>query len=436
MNAPAAPATRGQVWAWGLWDWGSAAFNAVILTFVFSRYLVEGVADDPVRATSLLGWTLGAAGLLVALAAPVVGQRADGAGRRRRSVAAWTALTVLSMAAMFAVVDDHAYLALGLGLLALGSVTFEFATVSYYAMLRQVSTPATIGRVSGFGWALGYFGGIVLLSLVYFGLVAGEGGLLGVPTEDGLNIRVVALVAAVWFALFALPMLLVVPELPPAADLPARAGVLASYRTLVADLRALLRTDRHTVYFLLASALFRDGLGAIFTFGAIIAAAYGIGADDVLLFGIAANVIAGLGALVGGRLDDRIGPKAVIVGSLVGILLVGSVLMVLSGPVAFWTGGLALTLFVGPAQSSSRAFLARLAPPGREGQLFGLYATTGRAVSFLAPSLVGLFTFLFDSTRAGMAGILVVIAIGLAALWRVRPPAATHPRGDAQAARV
>ena len=200
MNAPAAPATRGQVWAWGLWDWGSAAFNAVILTFVFSRYLVEGVADDPVRATSLLGWTLGAAGLLVALAAPVVGQRADGAGRRRRSVAAWTALTVLSMAAMFAVVDDHAYLALGLGLLALGSVTFEFATVSYYAMLRQVSTPATIGRVSGFGWALGYFGGIVLLSLVYFGLVAGEGGLLGVPTEDGLNIRVVALVAAVWFA--------------------------------------------------------------------------------------------------------------------------------------------------------------------------------------------------------------------------------------------
>jgi UMF1 family MFS transporter len=178
------------------------------------------------------------------------------------------------------------------------------------------------------------------------------------------------------------------------------------------------------VYFLGASALFRDGLAAIFAFGGVLAVTvYGIDPGDVLLFGVAANVTSAAGALVAGRLDDRLGPKAVIVGSLLGMLLAGAVLLVVSGPVLFWVFGLFLTLFVGPAQSASRTFLARLAPAGHEGQLFGLYATTGRAVSFLAPTLVGLTTQLFGSERAGIVGILIVLALGLVALWRVRPPA-------------
>lgn len=436
------PATRGPVWAWAAWDWGSAAFNAVILTFVFSVYLTDAVGDDlpgAVSANSWLGWSLGAAGLLVALLAPVIGQRADGAGRRRLSVGIWTALTVAAMAGLFAVRDDASYLALGLVLLALGSIFFELATVSYYAMLRGVSTPATIGRVSGFGWAMGYFGGIVLLLLVYLGLIAGDGptrGLLGVSTEGGLNIRLVALVAAVWFAAFALPLLLRVPEPPPATDVALRLGVVASYRKLGRDLRALYRASPHTVYFLGASALFRDGLAAIFTFGAVLAVTvYGIGEGDVLIFGIAANVVAGLGALAGGRLDDRVGPKPVIVVSLVGMLASGTVLLFVSGPTAFWILGLVLTLFVGPAQSSSRTFLARLAPAGHEGQMFGLYATTGRAVSFLAPTLVGLFTYLFASDRAGMVGILLVLALGLLALWPVRAPGGATAGAPAAASR-
>ena len=218
----AAPATRGQVLAWGLWDWGSAAYNTVILTFVFSVYLTDSVGDDlpgGVSANSWLAWSIGLAGLVLALLAPVLGARADAAGRRRRSVGVWTAATVVTMAGLVAVRDDHRYLALGLALLGLGSIFFELASVSYNAVLRQVSTPATMGRVSGFGWAMGYFGGIVLLLGVYVGFIAGDGplrGLLAIPTADGWNIRLVALVAAVWFAVFAVPMLVAVPETPPA----------------------------------------------------------------------------------------------------------------------------------------------------------------------------------------------------------------------------
>ena len=429
MPVDARPLTRRQVLAWGLWDWGSAAYNAVILTFVFSVYLTDAVGADlegPISANSWLGWSVGASGLLIALLAPVIAKRADAAGRRKRAVGVWTALTIATMAGLFLVEDDASFLALGLVLLGLGSIFFELASVSYNAVLTQVSTPATVGRVSGFGWAMGYLGGIVLLLGVYVGLIVGgddgAGGVLGVPTEGGLNIRVVALVAAGWFLLFAIPLLVSVPEVP-AADRPPAPGVLASYRELVADLRALYRESPHTLYYLGASALFRDGLAAVFTFGAVLAVTvYGIAEDDVLVFGVAANVVAAAGALVAGRIDDRVGPKAVIVASLAGMIAVGLVLLVVSGPAMFWVFGLALCLFVGPAQSSARTFLARLAKPGQEGELFGLYATTGRAVSFLAPTLVGLFTFLFASDRAGIVGIVLVLALGLLALLPVRRP--------------
>lgn len=424
---------RRQIAAWGLWDAGSAAFNAVVLTFVFSVYLTESVgADLPgkgepgyISANSWLGWSLGIAGLFIALLAPIIGQRADG-GRRKLSVGVWTAVTVASMAGLFAVRDDYHYLWLGLTLLAIGSVCFELASVSYNSLLRQVSTPDTIGRVSGFGWSMGYFGGIVLLLAVYAGLIAGDGdrrGLLGVTTDAGLNIRIVAIVAAVWFALFAIPLMISVPE-PPATEKPARLGIVASYKKLFRDVRDLYRVAPHTVYFLGASALFRDGLAAIFTFGAVLAVTvYGVAAGDVLIFGVAANIVSAIGALTAGRIDDRVGPKAVVVGSLIGLLVCGTILLFVSGPTAFWIFGLGLSLFVGPAQSSSRTYLARLAPVGHEAQLFGLYATTGRAVSFLAPTLVGLFTYLFGTDRAGMVGILLVLLLGLLAMWRVHPPA-------------
>ncbi len=423
-------ATRGQVLAWGLWDWGSSAFNTIVLTFVFSVYLTGSVgADLPggVSANSWLGGAIGAAGLLVALLAPVIGQSADRAGRRVRSVGVWTVLVVVSTALLFMVRDDYHYLWLGLVLLAAGSIFFELASVSYNAVLRQVSTPASIGRISGFGWSMGYFGGIVLLLVVYVGFIAGAGptrGLFAVSTAGGLNIRIVALVAAGWFTVFAIPMLLAIPEAPRGGGR-TRLGVAASYRKLLADLRALHRVSPHTVYFLGASALFRDGLAAVFTFGGVIAVTvYGIDAGAVLIFAVAANVVAALGALAGGWLDDRCGPKPVVAGSLLGMIGCATVLLFLSGPTAFWVFGLGLVLFVGPAQSSSRTYLARLSPPGREGQLFGLYATTGRAVSFLAPSLVGLFSYLFGTDRAGMVGILLVLALGLLALWPVRAPEA------------
>ena len=418
-----------------MWDWGSAAFNAVIVTFVFSVYLTDSVGKDlaePFSAATWLSIAIALAGLVIALTAPVMGQRADRGGRRRRSLALWTYLTIALTALMFLVDSGspHPWFWVGLVLLAVGSITFEFAEVSYFAMLRQVSTPATVGRVSGFGWAMGYFGGIFLLLAAFLGFISGEGderGLLGIPVDGGLNVRMVCLVAAVWFAVFALPVLLTVPENRPKErnddDNDANSGFLESYRILWADLKALWARDPRTVKFLIASAIFRDGLAGVFTFGAILAVTvYGLAPGDVLIFGVAANVVAALGAVAAGYLDDRVGPKAVIVGSLVAMLVTMAVLLFVDGTAMFWIFGLLMCLFVGPAQSASRSFLARLVPPESDGQMFGLYATTGRAVSFLAPALFGLFTWAFSADRAGIAGIALVLLVGLLLLLPVRTP--------------
>ena len=418
-----------------MWDWGSAAFNAVIVTFVFSVYLTDSVGKDlaePFSAATWLSIAIAMAGLVIALTAPVMGQRADRGGRRRRSLALWTYLTIALTALMFLVDSGspHPWFWVGLVLLAVGSITFEFAEVSYFAMLRQVSTPTTVGRVSGFGWAMGYFGGIFLLLAAFLGFISGEGderGLLGIPVDGGLNVRMVCLVAAVWFAVFALPVLLTVPENRPKErnddDNDANSGFLESYRILWADLKALWARDPRTVKFLIASAIFRDGLAGVFTFGAILAVTvYGLAPGDVLIFGVAANVVAALGAVAAGYLDDRVGPKAVIVGSLVAMLVTMTVLLFVDGTAMFWIFGLLMCLFVGPAQSASRSFLARLVPPESDGQMFGLYATTGRAVSFLAPALFGLFTWAFSADRAGIAGIALVLLVGLLLLLPVRTP--------------
>ena len=440
MTAPALPRTsRWPVLAWGLWDWGSAAFNAVVTTFVFTVYLTtDGLFGTPSGVSAALGWTLAGAGVVVALIAPVTGRRADRGGRRRRWLGLHSAVVVACILLMFLVRPDPAYLWLGLGLLAVGTVFFEFASVNYNAMLSQVSTRASVGRVSGFGWGMGYVGGIALLLILYFGFISPEVGLFGVTGEDGLDVRVSILLAGIWFAVFALPVLFAVPELPGSAEHGERVSVLASYRALLRQIGALRRESPTTLAFLLASAVFRDGLTGVFTFGGVLAqGTFGFSAGQVILFAIAANIVAGVATIAVGALDDRIGPKAVIVASLIGLIVCGGAVFVLhdAGPTAFWIFGLLLCLFVGPAQSASRSYLSRLIPEGREGEIFGLYATTGRAASFLAPAAfataVSIAAGLSGGGEAdvqywGILGLVVVLAAGLALLLPVRSPAAAR----------
>jgi UMF1 family MFS transporter len=293
-------------------------------------------------------------------------------------------------------------------------------------MLRQLSTGENSGRVSGLGSAAGFFGSVLLLLIVYFGFIQGDGGtrgLLGIAAVDGDNVRASMLLAAAWFALFAWPLLVSV-RVPASADRGPFVGFFGAYRALWDEVRSEWRRDHNVVYYLLASAVFRDGLTGVFAFGAVLGVSvYGLSQADVLVFGVCASTVAAIGAMLGGVLDDRLGSKLVIAGSLSAMIVVGLVLLTVSGPLAFWICGLLLCLFVGPTLASARALMMRMSAEGKEGVAFGLYTTTGRAVSFLAPWMFFTFVDVFDSDRAGLAGLCVVLAAGLAALMvTVRVP--------------
>ena len=405
--------------------------NAIVVTFVFSVYLTGAVGEGTPGGASPVSWLGRAeaiAGLTVALLAPVTGVWVQASRLRREVLAVLTGLAVAVTASMSLIRDDPAYLFAGLALLAVAAACGDLASVPYNALLRQLSTSQTSGRISGMGWAAGYFGSVLLLVLVYFGFIAGDGperGFLSLSTDGGENIRMAMLLAAAWFAVFALPLLLTVHRWPhPVEPRQDRIGLIGAYRKVWTDVRAEWKRDHNLVYYLVSSAVFRDGLAGVFAFGAVLGVSvYGLSEGDVLIFGIAACVVAAIGAVVGGLVDDRVGSKPVIVTSLVCLILTGLTLLSLSGTLVFWVCGLLLCLFIGPTQSSARTQLLRMTTEGREGVAFGLYTMTGRAVSFLAPWMFFMFIDAFGTDRAGTAGLCLVLGVGLLGMVFVKVPA-------------
>ncbi|GAA1585224.1 MFS transporter [Leucobacter aridicollis] len=447
------PATKRTVASWAIWDWATQPFNSVILTFVWvSLYLVsDAFLPDEIAAQNAdgslvcsqtadagtayctgladlsanYGWVTFAAGILILLLAPVLGQQADARGSKKRWVVLGTAALALIQFAMFFVYSDPQFFWFGAAAVALGAVASEIAGVSYNAMLFDVSTKKTVGRVSGLGWGLGYIGGIVALIIV---VVLTELDWFGMDVSDGLAYRLIAVGAAVWTIVFSIPFLLWVPEPPARTDRP-RVGFFRSYAVLVRDLGALFRNHRQTFWFLISSAVYRDGLAGIFAFGGILAAvSFGFSATEVMIFGVALNLVAGVSTIIAGRLDDRFGPRAIIVTSLLVLVVSGLFIFFFreEGKSIFWIGGLILSAAVGPAQASSRSLLTHMTPASMQGEVFGLYATTGRVMSFLSPWLWAAFIGWFGATHFGILGLIIVVALGLAlTLVFVRKPEIT-----------
>ena len=428
-SAVSAKNSRRARWSWALWDWAEQPYPTIMQTFIFATYIVSAGFGDPAANTQALSIVGIVAGIAVALISPVLGRRSDENGRRKFWLLVQSGILISIMALSFFVEPNPAFLWFGLILYGLGSVVQETAFINYYAMLKSVVSPAKMGRLSGSAWGLGYAGGIILLLIALVGFYLGDNHWFGVTNEASMNIRIMFLLAAAWMLIFTIPMALFVPETvvkskgPKQTIAQSYAGVWHQLKTLRAEAPATLR-------FLISSAIYRDGLAGVFTYGAILGAvAFGFEGTDVIFFGIAANVVAGIGAFVGGQLDDRIGTRAVISGSLIGLVIAGLCVFVFAGfgPITYWIGGLALCLFVGPAQASSRTFVARFTPHGREGEVFGLYQTTGRAASFLSPT--AWLVSVTAATAAGVAnpalygilGLVLILGVGLVLLLQVDP---------------
>lgn len=437
---------RKKIISWIIWDWGTQPFNTVITTFVFAVYITSSAFGDTNATSQALSVSTTIAGIVIALAAPVLGQTVDRTGRSVTILAWFTWILAAVSAALFFVKPHPSYLWLGLILLGVGSVVFEIAAVNYNSLLDDVAGFSNVGKISGFGWGMGYLGGIIMLLVLYFGFIKPDVGLFGITSANAMDIRFSMVLCAVWMVIFTLPTFLNlhnrpavnVPVLAKLAELKKRsprfiwswfASVVASYCELVATVKRLWKISPNTIYFLIASALFRDGLAGIFAFGAVIAqGTFGFTTADVVVFGAWASILAGIATILFGLLDDALGPKRVILISLWALVAVSLVIFFLHncGSMVYWICGSIMCLFVGPAQSASRSFLARLIPAGRSGEVFGLYATTGRVVSFLAPMLFGLgiglghiLTGQANTQYWGILGVVVVLLLGLVMMGKV-----------------
>lgn len=420
------PASRRALLGWALYDWAASSYATVVETFVFAAYFTRSVAVDETVGTAQWGNTIGVAGLVVAILGPVLGAITDRGGRRKPWIAACTAVAVIATGLLWFVRPHPDFAVLALGLVAVATIGAELAFVPYNAMLPDLAPPERLGRWSGWGWGLGYAGGVACL-LAALGLLQGGAVALGLSADDAGPVRACFLLTAVWFAVFSLPLFLWTPDLT-VPRMRMTAAVREGVGQLGASLRRL-RQHRVVLRFLVARMIYIDGLATVFALGGVYAAGtFDMSETQVLLFGIALNATSGLGAAAFAFLDDRLGPRTVIVASLCGLIVCLVAAILATTATGFWAAGMALGLFVGPVQASSRSLLARLAPAPLRAEFFGLYALSGKATAFLGPILVGGLTLAAGSQRVGFTVVLAFFAVGLWLMRRVPADAAARPR--------
>jgi UMF1 family MFS transporter len=412
------PTTRG-LFAWALYDWANSSFSTVILTFVFAAYFTRQVAPTETAGSSNWGLAVGTAGIAIAVLGPVLGAIADQKGRRKPWLGAFTFLCVAMTGLLWFVKPETSSMRPAMILVWFAILGAELAAVFYNAMLPALAGPERVGRWSGWGWGLGYIGGLACLALSLLLFVRDE-ALLGFERETAGHVRATFVFVAVWFAVFSLPLFLLTPDEPK-----KNISLAKAVRKGLGQLGRTLRDVREymtIVRFLIARMIYIDGLATVFAFGGVYAAGtFGMSEQKVLLFGITLNVTAGLGAFVFSWVDDKIGSRRTILFSLVGLLLPGIAMLFVESTKTFWLLGLILGIFVGPVQAASRSYLARAAPDRLRNQMFGLYALSGKATAFAGPLAVGGLTALTGNQRIGMSAIMVLLFAGLILTWTLPP---------------
>ncbi len=403
------------LFGWCLYDWANSAFPTVITTFVFAAYFTKAIAADEITGTSEWAIAISLSGLAVAVLAPFLGAVADHGGRRKPWIAAFTLLCVIATAFLWLAEPDVSFVLLALVLMAVANFAFEMAMVFYNAMLPDLTTRDRIGRLSGWGWGLGYAGGLACLALALVALVETETPVFGLDKDNAEHLRATGPLVAAWMVVFALPFFLWTPDRP-RRDLGPAEALKRGWASLIDTLKRV-REYKDIMRYLIARMIYIDGLNTLFAFGGIYAAgSFGMDFSELIIFGIAINLTAGLGAAGFAWVDDWIGPKRTIQIAVSGLTVLGAGLVLAEGKTMFWVLALPLGIFVGPAQSASRSLMAHLAPAEIRTEMFGLYALSGKATAFIGPALLAWATVAFDSQRAGMATILVFFVVGLVLL--------------------
>jgi UMF1 family MFS transporter len=353
--------------------------------------------------------------IVVAVTSPFLGAMADRGGHRRHYLFITTAVAIMGSALLY--LPTPGQVALALGTFVIANIAFELSGVFYNSYLPDISTSDNIGKISGYGWSLGYVGGVIAMGIALVGFVLPESPWFGLTTgEEGLfqNVRAITVMVAVWFAVFAIPMFRWVPE-PEHRRAPPLGELIRGTVGQLANTFKHIRRYRQIVRLLIARMFYNDGLVTIFALGPLYAAeVFGFTLEEVMYWALALNLTAGLGAFTMGFLDDRIGGRKTILISLVGLVLATAwaTLAPAESKTSMFLAGLVVGVFVGPNQAASRSLLGRFVPPEKETEFYGFFAFSGKAIAFLGTIVYAAATTAFGSQRYGVGAVIVFFLIG------------------------
>jgi len=429
----------GEVLAWSMYDFANQPFTNLVLTFIYGTFFTTVIASNEIVGTQQWSHAISITAIVVALLSPFMGALADKGGYRKMFMFFFTWLTIIATTVLYFVLPGQVIKALFWFVLA--NIGFEMGSVFCNAYLPDISHSKNIGRISGYGWSLGYVGGLLSLALAMFFLVQTDTPVFGfLKGEAGAyqNIRATNLLVAVWFAVFSIPTFLFVKDKKPdtKAFLNNTKHTLKAFRSTANELRNYPQIIR----FLLARLVYNDGLVTVFAFGGIYAAgSLNFTFDEIMVLGIVLNITAGLGAFLMGYLDDKVGGKKTLKVTLLGLMLAialavfapeirpflqyvfggSSVPDWVNAKNIFWIAAVLIGVFSGPNQSSSRSLMGRFTPEEKKNEFFGFFAFSGKATAFVGPFLLGALTVAFDSQRAGISIVFFFFLFGYFLLGRV-----------------
>lgn len=444
--------SRKGIWGWMFFDWAAQPFFTLLLTFFFARYFATEVAPDAATGQTWWAIMLACTGITIAVLSPILGAIADATGPRKPWIVAFALMCIVgTLCLWFAVPGGGGITFWILVAFGLAMIGVEFAAVFNNAMMPDLVPRESLGRLSGSAWALGYLGGVAALIVVLLLMVESSPGsgvtLIGITPIFGLGAvpfggeRATGPLTAIWLFVFIIPFFLFTPDHYKSVAI--HGAIRAALKNLLATIKRLPK-NRSLFAYLGSSMFYRDALNGLYGFGGVYAG--GVlqwGATQLGVFGILAALTGALGAWLGGKWDDRFGPKPVVTISVI-ILMIVSFVIVSTGrdsvlfiaiergegmftppDIAFYICGAFIGAAGGALQAASRTLMVDQAEPGRMTEAFGLYALSGKATSFLAPALIAVFTSFAavglslsseDAQRFGISPIVILFVAGLALL--------------------
>ena len=403
-----------KIFNFALYDFANSAFTTIIITFIFATYFAKQIAPNPVMGQSYWGWTIGITGFLVAIIGPIVGSFADKKNRIVFFVRCFSLLCIVFTALLWFSKPSQSYLLYTLVIVGIANLFYELSLIFYNSLLKDISKNKNLGKSSGFGFALGYIGGIIILLISIKLFIDTDNLPFGLTKEESKNVRAIALLVSIWFLIFSIPFLFFAIK---------KRETKKNYHIKFSDLKKLLWNKKITTLgkFLIARMLYADGLNAIIVMGGIFAVGvFNLEIKDLLKLSIIMNVTAFIGAFAGGIINDKYGSKILIIFSLIGLIFSSiAILFTFSASTFFYLAAIN-GLFIGPIQSASRVVITSMLNKDDQGKGFGLFATSGKLTSFLGPLLVSTVTFLSESQRIGFSAAIILLLFGLIVLLNIK----------------